>query len=182
MFKAIFEWISNIDSMTGIIAAVFSVAIFLKLRKQTKRIRALAKEPPVLEDFEKTVKYNKDVNTENPYALCICLLPYQDSIKGEVQLYLKALGKKYSNMEIMEVNIKGVFSQNLKDFIVALSVKRNELEAVQATEVHLFFAGPVFAATLVGAMFDNWRPVKIYQKNLDSKTYEYICPLLKNWM
>ena len=59
---------------------------------------------------------------------------------------------------------------------------KSEMTADGVTEVHLFLSCPLVFATAVGAIFDNWVPVKVYHLNRDSGTYEFWTPLYKGFI
>lgn len=121
------------------------------------------------------------VNTPNPVAVAMCLLPNSRtlSIKEEVAGYLKLLGGEFAKMPVVEFNSDGVDKDELGQFITVLKKARTELDVMQATEIHLFIAGPITSGLLIGSQFDNWKPVKIYAKNMTTRQYEFWCLLEK---
>ena len=50
------------------------------------------------------------------------------------------------------------------------------------TEVHLFLACPLVFAVAVGAILDNWVPVKVYHLNRETGRYEFWTPLYKGFI
>ncbi|MEC4685195.1 MAG: SAVED domain-containing protein [Nitrospirota bacterium] len=141
-------------------------------------MQEIAGTSPKIENFKELVDYHKDIKTINPYALAVSLLPTTDSIKGDVERFLRSKGGEWEKMPVEELNMNGLSPETIEDFINTLRVKRRQLEAQDATEIHLFIAGPIQAGTLIGAMFDNWRPVKLYHKN-QKGNYEFWCHLIK---
>ncbi|MBU1752838.1 SAVED domain-containing protein, partial [bacterium] len=131
---------------------------------------------PQIENFKELIDYHATVKTINPYAFAVCLLPHSGSIAKEVSAFLSSKGTK---MPIEELNFDGLRQHNLEDFINQLRIKRREFETKEATEIHLFIAGPIMSGVLIGAEFDNWKPVKLYHQNRDTKQYEFWCPLTK---
>ena len=84
-------------------------------------------------------------------------------------------------MPIEELNMPGLYSaQDLETFVNLLREKKRFIDASRHTEVHLFIAGPVQAGTIIGALYDNWIPVKLYHKPTPPppSVYEYWMPLL----
>lgn len=179
MVNKIFAFIGNGSNIIGIIGAIFSFLVWIKLRVQNKRLIELSKSLPAFEDFNKRVNYWSEIHTISPYAFAVSLIQQSSSIKGDVERFLQSKGPEWEKMPIVELDMHGISHDNLEEYLRQLRIKRKELEAKGATEVHLFFAGPVQAATLIGAMFDNWRPVLLYHKNRDTGGYEYWCPLIK---
>jgi hypothetical protein len=51
---------------------------------------------------------------------------------------------------------------------------------VGCTELHLFIQGPVQAGTIVGSLYRQWIPVKLYHRPAPQQPqiYEYWMPLL----
>jgi hypothetical protein len=84
-------------------------------------------------------------------------------------------------MEIEELKMDGIDpATNLESFINELRKKRKLIEAKKFTEVHVFISGPIVAGALLGSLYDNWIPVKLYHKPTPapSQVYEYWMPLL----
>ena len=179
MVEKLLTFVGNCSNIIGIIGTVFSVLVWIKLRIQNKRLIELLRTSPKIENFKDQVKYWSEIHTLNPYAFAVSLIPHSSSIKEDVKRFLKIKGQKWENMPIVELNVDGICPDNLEDYLNQLRIKRREFEAKGATEVHLFFAGPVQAATLVGAMFDNWRPTLLYHNNKNTGSYEFWCPLVK---
>jgi len=50
---------------------------------------------------------------------------------------------------------------------------KNELSLEGITEVHLFYAGPVALGIMLGGLFHNWVPVKVYHLNSLTGQYEF---------
>ena len=56
--------------------------------------------------------------------------------------------------------------------LVELHRRKQKLIEIGATEVHLFYRGPVTLAMGIGSVFDNWVPVKVYGLNHHTGQYE----------
>lgn len=179
MFDSILRLIGDCSDVIGIVGAVFAFLAWVKLRMQNKRLIELSRVSHGIENFQDQMKYWSEIRTLNPHAFAISLLPHGGSIKEDVKRFLKTKGNKWEDMPIVELNVNGLGPKNLEEYINQLRIKRKELDLEGATEIHLFFAGPVQAATLIGAMFDNWRPVMLYHNNRDKGNYEFWCPLVK---
>jgi SMODS-associated and fused to various effectors sensor domain len=175
----LWQLIGNVSSIIGILGAFFAFRAWVNLRLQNKRLLETAKCAPPVEGFSGQRDFASNIYTMNPYAFALSLTPQGGPIRKDVQRFLDSMGGKYKDMPIVELNYDGLGPHNLEQFINDLRVKRREFEAHGATEIHLFLAGPVQAGTLIGAMFDNWRPVKLYHNNRTTGTYEFWCPLLK---
>lgn len=179
MLNSILDVVEHVSSITGLLGLCVSVIIWFKLQKQNKLIRDSYKSIPKFENFEETRQYHAKVNSRNPVALCMSLIPTSNSIKNDVADFLKSKGSSFEKMPIEEYNTPGISPDNIENFIHSLREVRAKLEAMRATEIHLFIQGPVQAASLIGATLDNWKPVKLYQMNQGTKTYEYWCHLIK---
>ncbi len=82
-------------------------------------------------------------------------------------------------MKIEELNFNNLTHENFDNFINELKIKRREFSAKGATEVHLFISGPMQAAAMIGSIFSNWIPVKLYNFDPQLREYEYWCHLAK---
>lgn len=153
---------------------VFSIIIWFIVKSQQKRINRLYFSTPPLGDYQKMFDSFQKVQTDNPHALCISLLPNTDSIINQVLSFLNANEIKVK--KIHEIRMDGISPNNISDYIQRLrKIRRGDLST--ATEVRLFIAGPVQAGTIAGAVFDNWIPVLLYGRN--GLKYEYWGPLIK---
>lgn len=56
---------------------------------------------------------------------------------------------------------------------------RPQVFVASSSELLVSYKGPVSAAALVGMLFDNWIPVKMYQQSRGAERYEYWAPLIK---
>lgn len=175
--------ISNISSVLGILTVLLSGYSAWRLYRQDKRIRELVnKKTSSIQDFQERITAFEGVQSVAPFALAISLLPNNNSIKGDVQRYINAKLEKWKHMHVEPLNMSGISNkEDLEAFINELRKKRRFFEEQNATEIHVFFAGPGVAAMLVGAMFDNWIPVKLYHKPQPAppEVYEYWTPLIK---
>lgn len=141
-------------------------------------MRDLARQWPKVENFAELRKVHDGVKRSAPVAFALSLIPTSDSIKSQVETFLQVQDWK---MPIEELNLNGINNpEDLEDFINALREKRRYFQASGVTEIHLFIAGPVQAGTIVGSMFRNWIPVKLYHKPSPAppQAYEYWMPLL----
>lgn len=173
------NWLSRFDTVISLIGASAASYAAVKLWRQNKRLIEIARQAPPIENFPQMLKAYEGVITSNPVALAISLLRNNQSIRNDVQTFLKHQGWR---MDIEELNMDGLNNpSDLESFLNQLREKRRVLDAKGYTEVHLFIAGPVQAGVLVGAVLDNWRPVKLYHKpqNPPPQVYEYWMPLTK---
>jgi len=178
----IWDFLGRIDIVFSLLATIFAGFAALKLYQQNKRIKELATTAPKLENFAEVVTYYSKPQTSNPVAFAISLLENTESIRPSVEIFLKS--KDWSkNIRIEELSMNGIkkIPEDIEIFINELKKKRRQFDAERVTEVLLFIAGPVMAGTLVGAIFDNWIPVKLYHKPHHPlpSVYEYWIPLIK---
>lgn len=168
----------RLDNFLGVVATIFSAYAAYRLWQQNKRYRELARQSPRVEKFDQLLKLHDGVRSSAPVAFALSLIPSGDSIKGSVEIFLHAQGWK---MPIEELNMNGINNaKDLEAFINALREKRRYFEAAGFTELHLFIAGPVQAGTIIGSMYRNWIPVKLYHKPSPAppQVYEYWMPLI----
>lgn len=93
-----------------------------------------------------------------PAALAIGLA---GGIRGQVEGYLKAQGL---DMPVQDIDHPEFVPMNRYPLLIReLLKKKDELTRANITELHLFYKGPVSFAAGLGAVFDNWVPVHIYE-------------------
>lgn len=68
-------------------------------------------------------------------------------------------------MPIEELTMDGIkCTTDLEQLVNSLREKRRYFEAIGCTELHLFIQGPVQAGTIIGSLYRNWIPVKLYHR------------------
>ncbi|MCH9741869.1 MAG: SAVED domain-containing protein [Proteobacteria bacterium] len=104
-------------------------------------------------------------------VLIVDLLPNKD-IKTPVLRYLKQ-NEHLKNVQdefILHISHEtSTTPENLTEFAKELQSIHKSLQQLGADSIHLFFAGPGIAATLIGTEFGNSIPVYLYHHD---KTYE----------
>ncbi len=181
MVGDVWVYLKEMESIFSLLAMLFSAYASFRLWRQNRQLRELARTAPKMENFKEKVDFYKGVQTENPVALAISLVPTTPSIKKDVAHFFKVQDWK-KDIDIEEINMAGINSvDDVEHFINSLREKRHLFDMQGRTEVHLFMQGPVAAGLLAGAMLDNWKPIKIYHKSTPSSPaiYEYWCPLIK---
>lgn len=128
-----------------------------------------------VEEMEKTV-------TERPMALAIGLAG--TDISGQVTQFLNSRAMKTKTpIEVRSYTKSGgVTRENIHGMLRDILNIKSEMTAAGVTEVHLFLACPLVFATAVGAILDNWVPVKVYHLNRDTGEYEFWTPLYKGFI
>lgn len=104
------------------------------------------------------LRARQQANTDRPWALAIGLSG--GDISGTVRAFLQDKG---TDMEIESISRDAVSVDNSHGILEELLQVKGRLTEVGATEIHLFFKGPVTMAMAVGAVTDNWVPVKVYE-------------------
>ena len=161
----------------GLITVVLSLMTWLIVRRQKRKIMALAASISPPTDWDKYYElYDGKINSENPMALSICLLKDIHSVKKDVENFL--LAKFNTKIPVIEILMDGLNGkEDIKKYLNGLrGVKKGALS--EATELRLFIAGPVMAGTIAGAVFDHFGVVLLYHKN--GPTYEFWGPLVKS--
>jgi hypothetical protein len=124
-----------------------------------------------VEEMEKTV-------TERPMALAIGLAG--TDIAGQVKQFLESSGME---MELRSYTKSGgVTKENIHGMLRDILGIKSRMTEAGVTEVHLFLACPLVFATAVGAILDNWVPVKVYHLNRETSRYEFWTPLYKGFI
>jgi predicted nucleotide-binding protein with TIR-like domain/CBASS immunity sensor of nucleotide second messenger signals len=128
--------------------------------------------------FAQRIEEHAGIHSPNPVALAIDLRRVSESIKQAVENFLTSRGWTMPLEELKQEGISG--TADVETFVENLREKRFILSERGATEIHLFYAGPLAGAAIVGAFFSNWIPVKVYQKVEGAgELYEYWAPLVK---
>lgn len=167
------------ENITSFIIMIFAGYASFRLLMQNRRLKELARSAPKIEGFQNMITSYEGVQTLNPIALALSLVPHSPSIKKDVEIFLNVMGWK---MEIVEINMPGINPpKDIEILINQLREKRYLFDLQGNTEVHLFLQGPLVSGIILGAIFDNWKPVKLYQKPKEPvpAVYQYWCPLTK---
>lgn len=146
----VLSWAANLIQVGSFI---FVVILFLRARAELKRY----------------LRSRKTTISERPWALAVGL---GGDISGSVREYLKDQGL---NMQVEDYSREGYISPDdfhpiLKDL---LKIK-DRLTQVGITELHLFYKGPVTMAMAIGAITDNWVPVKVYEYTKGSYQLDFV--------
>ena len=171
---AFWLWVANISGLLGILTTALAGYSAFALWRQNRRLVQQAQALARIENFEQLREYHEGIDSPNPIALALSLTPNAGSIRRSVQSFLDKRGWQ---MSILEIQREGITPADLKALVEEFRAKRRTIDVQGNTELHVFFSGPVAAAMLFGALYDNWMPVKIYQKVQASDDYEYWCPL-----
>lgn len=178
MWEQFWTWFGRVDNVMGVAGALFGIATFMLVWRQERRLRAQLREKAALNNFAELRSQHEGIQSTNPVAFALSLIPTSESIKGSVQVFLRS--QKW-DMPIEELNLDGLNNtEDLERFLNALREKRRAFDEKGYTEIHLFIAGPVQAGTILGSLFRNWIPVKLYHKPNPAppQIYEYWMPLL----
>jgi len=175
--SSFWTWAGNISSLIGIIGTGFSIAIWFRLKRETKKAIERSQRNVEDESYKEMVEFHSKISSTSPYVFCVSLTERADSIKKDVENYFKNAGEKIEHFE--ELQFQGLTHENFPEFVMSLKKKRRFFQASGATEILLFISGPMQAAVMIGAIFDNWIPVKVYNFNPNTRKYEYWCPLIK---
>ena len=133
------SWVANLIQIGSFI---FVIILFLRARAELARY----------------LRSRKTTVSERPWALAIGL---GSDITGSVKEFLKDQGL---DIQVESYAREGFISPDdfypiLKDLLRL----KDKLTKVGVTEVHLFYKGPVTMAMAIGAVTDNWVPVKVYE-------------------
>lgn len=158
-------WLGNAASVIQILSAIPLVLtagwFFVRARRYRRRI----------EEMEKAL-------TAWPMALAIGVAG--TDITGQVKQYLDGVGMAMRIHTYTKPG--GVTQKNIHAMLNDLLQIKSRMTEEGVTEVHLFVACPLVFAVAVGAILDNWVPVKVYHLNRDTGTYEFWTPLYKGFI
>ena len=181
--EAFWTWLGRISDSLGTLSVIgtliFSgLTYFMVRRERRKYLEAVKNLTPTFDNLVEIIQAQQGLQSENPVALVISLTPNNDSIKPNVETFLKTQSWK---IPIREVTMNGINSpEDQKQFLTALMAKKREITAEGFTEVHLFINAPMFACLLTGSILKHWIPTKIYHKPTPTppQIYEYQLPLI----
>lgn len=112
--------------------------------------------------YKKLMKEQEGTKSENPKAMAIGLIGTGD-ISGQVANFIKDSKFKMDIVPYFTEVGKGVTKENLHEILRDLLKIKSRLTDQGVTELHLFIAAPVAITAAIGALLDNWVPVKVYQ-------------------
>jgi hypothetical protein len=137
--ERVLSWTAN---LIQIATAVFAIVVLVSTRRR----------------LTQWMEKQKRASGRAPMALVVGLA---GGIRGQVEQYLRTQGL---NMPIDDLDYPEFVPLNRYPLLIRdLLKKKDELTAAGVTEVHLFYKGPVSVAIGIGAVFDNWVPVHIYE-------------------
>lgn len=147
-WERLISWLANLIQITTFL---FTLFVLWRTRRRLKRIIAHQKFGGV---------------RKKPLALAVGI---NGSIEGLVRAYLQ---NEHINMEVVAIWRDGFIPHHkYYEVLNELGKIKQEFTNRGVTEVHLFYKGPVTLAMGIGAMFDNWVPVRTYE--LDKASGEY---------
>jgi hypothetical protein len=147
------DWLLNLIGLLG-----YPVAIYLWLRERARyqRLRRLIGFRPA----------------EGAVAVIIGIgVP---SVKADAEKFIREQFETPLPIVLL-YDRRGFFSrEQLLDIIYEVRDKIRELMVAGGIrEVHLFYGGPLVVAAALGAIADNWVPVRWYNHNKKTGQYEY---------
>jgi hypothetical protein len=157
-----------IDRLSSFVTILLAIPVFYGAYLVITRARRYRK---LVERMEKNP-------TPMPMALAISLAGID--ITGQVRQFLAANNLKMEVQSFTET--KGVTRENIHKLLHGVLKVKARMTEAGATEVHLFLACPLVFAAAVGALLDNWVPVKVYHLNRERGQYEFWTPLYKGFV
>lgn len=137
------DWLSLAANVIQVGSVIFAVAVFLRARAELARY----------------LRGHRAGESDRPWALAVVV--GSGSIAGPVEQYLKDQGLK---MQVKPLVHEPYLQLNDYPKILGQLLKvKDELTGLGITELHLFYKGPVALAMAIGAITDNWVPVKVYE-------------------
>jgi hypothetical protein len=150
MGNTFFTWdnLSHVADMLGVITALpllaTSAYLFSRAQRYRRRLRQLA-----------------GVTSARPAALVVSLTGTR--IRPAVEGFCAGFAQPIT---LYEVQRQGGLTQAVfPKVLFELQRLKNRLMDDGISEVHLFLSCPLVVACAIGALFDNWVPVKVYQFN-----------------
>jgi hypothetical protein len=150
------EWLLNLIGLLG-----YPVAIYLWLRERARyqRLRRLIAFRPA------------------KGAVAVIIGIGVPSVKADAEKYIQGLD--FPLPVVLTCEKQGFFSrEQLLNIIREVRDRIRELMVAGGIqEVHLFYGGPLSVAAALGAIADNWVPVRWYNHNKKTGQYEYMFTL-----
>lgn len=178
--KLIWDWLGRWETVFSLLAMIFSGIAAVQLLIQRRRQREFIKSTCQASSFAECAESLEGIQSEKPMALAISVSSRNPSIIRDVKTFLDT--KKW-HMDIDTIEMVDIGRGNeekkpvidVENFLKLLREKRAFYDINGVTELHLFVLAPVSLAVFIGAVFDHWKPVKIYQKRLTPTPplYEY---------
>lgn len=103
-------------------------------------------------------KARRSAETERPWGLVIG----SDDISGTVVSYLNDNAIKLIDLEKLKPFGTLTCDDDYYQVLCEVQAAKRRLTTAAATEVHLFYKGPVTLATGIGMALDNWVPIRTY--------------------
>ena len=131
--------------------------------------------------YKRLLKKQEGTMTSKPKALAVGLVGSGD-ITGQVAQFLSSNKMDMQVYPYFKDIGKGITTENISEALRDLLKIKAKLTSEGVTEVHLFLAAPVAMAAAIGAILDNWVPVKVYQPNKSLGGYELWTVLHKGYV
>lgn len=151
---AFWEVVGALANLIEVFTFILVVILFLQARHALRRY----------------LKARAEQVSEHPWALAIGI---GGDISGEVKVFLA--GQNLADMPLENYVQPGYLSpdhfyQVLRDMLLI----KNRLSQAGATEVNLFYRGPVTLAMGIGSVFDNWVPIKVYEHSQGTYRLDFV--------
>ncbi len=111
--------------------------------------------------YRRRLRQLEGVTSGHPVALAVSLAGTR--IRPAVEAFCAGFGQPVKLVELYRAG--GLAQTELPGVLLELQSLKNRLLDEGASEVHLFLSCPLAVACAIGALFDNWVPVKVYQFN-----------------
>ena len=148
MFGGLFTWndIGHLADVLGIVSAVPFLGTAVYLLSRARRLR-------------RRLRQLEGITSARPAALVVALAGTR--IRPAVEAFCASLGQEVKVYEVERPH--GVTQAEVPRLLLELQALKNRMQDAGVSEVHLFLACPLAMACAIGAIFDNWVPVKVYQ-------------------
>jgi hypothetical protein len=147
-FEIFSGWVGLVSSIVGLITAGWAGYTAWRFRQEKHKIG------------ERLQAFSLQ-KSGNPVAIAVGLGPVVGNIEAVVGKYLSA---REMNMPIIPITESGrITEEKGYEILDRLLEVRQILDEKGITQVHLFYAGPVFLAPALGAALSNWVPTFFYQ-------------------
>ena len=167
--------LEQLDVFIGITGFIFGAVMWYRSYRKDQMIKDRAAQIKPIADWDERVALNESTVTAHPAILAVSLVPDTYTIINDVRLFLKQKGEPFSGITVREEILMNGINGKADRAELLLKYRRTKatLDAMGVTGLHVFYQGPGAGAALLGAIFNNWKPTKIYHKNHQTGQYEY---------
>lgn len=180
LWQTCWDWLVRGETLFSLLAMIFAAMATIQLWMQRRHQRNMIRQVCQTSSFVEYSQALRGVKSDKPKALAISVSSRTSSIMKDVKEFLDLQNwrMEFDSLEMVDIGQGNEAKDpviDVEQFLRLLLEKRALYDLEGVTELHLFVQAPVSLAIFLGAVFDHWKPVKLYQKRLEPSPpmYEY---------